>query len=180
MLQVVGVDLLCAAGTGTSRPMLASSIAGAILTLILSSPASADFTGKVVAVTDGDTLTVSVDGRQVKVNLAEIDAPELKQPYGQQSRQSLAEICLGKDALVREVGPYRSGRTVGRVDCSGTDANAEQVRRGMAWVYQRHKDSTSPLYFFEDAAQRSHEGLWADKSPVRPWIWRRGQRGRFR
>ncbi len=59
-----------------------------------------------------------------------------------------------------------------------TDANAEQVRRGMAWVDKRHNKSTSPLYFLEDTAQRAHEGLWAANSPVPPWIWRQDRRHR--
>jgi endonuclease YncB( thermonuclease family) len=150
------------------------------LALAFSVSAWADFTGKVVAVADGDTLTVLVDRRQVQVDLAEIDAPELKQPFGQRSRQSLADLCFGNDAVVREAGRERNGRTIGHVDCSGTDANTEQVRRGMAWVYRRSAGSTPPLYFLEDEAQRSHEGLWADRSPIAPWIWRKDQRGRRR
>jgi endonuclease YncB( thermonuclease family) len=165
---------------GQAIVILLRAIAGAAFALAFSCPARADFTGKVVAVADGDTLTVLVDRRQVQVDLAEIDAPELKQPFGQRSRQSLADLCFGKDAVVREAGRSRYGRTVGHVDCSGTDANAEQVRRGMAWVYRRSTESTPPLYFIEDEAQRSHEGLWADRSPVPPWTWRKDQRGRRR
>ena len=156
--------------------ILVRSVIGAALALAFSCPARADYSGKVLAVADGDTLTVLVDRRQVEIHLAEIDAPELKQAFGQQSRQSLADLCIGKDAVVHETGRKRNGRPTGRVHCSGTDASAEQVRLGMAWVYQRHTQSASPLYFLEDAAQRRHTGLWADKSPVRPWIWRRGQR----
>ena len=160
--------------------ILLRAVAGTTLALAFSCPAWADFAGKVVAVADGDSLTVLADRGQVKIHLAEIDAPELKQPFGQQSRQSLADLCFGKDALVRDTGRNRDGRTIGRVDCAGTDASAEQVRRGMAWVYRRYAESTSPLYFLEDAAQRSHEGLWADKSQVAPWIWRRDQKRRRR
>jgi endonuclease YncB( thermonuclease family) len=161
----------------SARPLVRIALALA-LALAFSVSAWADFTGKVVAVADGSTLTVLVDRRQVKVHLADIDAPELKQPFGQQSRQSLADLCFAKDAEVRESGRDRYGRIIGRVVCSGTDANAEQVRRGMAWVNRRHPVSTSPLYFLEDAAQRSHEGLWADNSPVPPWIWRQDRRHR--
>jgi endonuclease YncB( thermonuclease family) len=152
------------------------AVIGATLALTFSCPARAEYSGKVVAVTDGDTLTVLVDSRQVEIHLADIDAPELKQPFGPQSRQSLADLCFDKEAVVRETGRKRNGRMIGRVDCTGTDASAEQVRLGMAWVYQRRTQSTSPLYFLEDEAQRKHTGLWADKSPVRPWIWRRGQK----
>jgi len=158
--------------------ILLRAIAGATLALAFSCPAWADFSGKVVAVSDGDSLTVLVDHREVKVHLAEIDAPELRQPYGQQSKRSLADLCLGQNAVVRETARNRNGHSTGRVDCSGLDASAEQVRRGMAWVYRRHTQSASPLYFLEDAAQRNHEGLWADNSPVRPWIWRSDRRQR--
>ena len=159
--------------------ILLRSVAGVAFALASSCPAWADFSGRVVAVADGDTLTVLTDRRQVEVQLVDIDAPELKQPFGRQARQSLADLCLDKDAVVRETG-HRYGRTVGRVACSGTDASAEQVRRGMAWVHQRRTESTSPLYFLEDEAQRSHEGLWSDKSQVAPWIWRRDQKRRVR
>lgn len=154
---------------------LAGILAAAALALAFSVSAWADITGRVVAIHDGDTLTVLVDRRQVQVHLAEIDAPELKQPFGRQSRQSLADLCLDKDAVVREAGRDRNGHTLGRVVCSGTDANAEQVSRGMAWVYRRSAESTSPLYFLEDAAQRGHVGLWADKAPAPPWRWRKGE-----
>src|SRR5258708_4989878 len=66
-----------------------------------SSPAWADFTGRVVNVHDGDTLTVLVERTQV---LADIDAPELKQAFGKRSRQSLADMCAGKAADVAERG----------------------------------------------------------------------------
>jgi len=55
-------------------------------------PAMADtLTGRVVGVHDGDTLTLRVGTRQVKVRLAETDAPELKQPYGQKAKQALSD-----------------------------------------------------------------------------------------
>jgi endonuclease YncB( thermonuclease family) len=167
-------------GTESARQVIVivlRTVAAVTFALAPSCPAWADFSGRVVAVADGDTLTVLTDHRRVKVQLAEIDAPELKQPFGQQSRQSLADLCLHKDAVVREVG-YRNGYSVGRVACSGTDASAEQVHRGMAWVYRRYVESTSPLYFLEDEAQRGHEGLWSEKTQVAPWIWRRDQRRR--
>lgn len=49
--------------------------------------------GRVVKVQDGDTLTVLVSRKQVKVRLADIDAPERKQPFGTRSRPSLGQSC---------------------------------------------------------------------------------------
>src|SRR5688572_4481831 len=83
--------------------------------------ALADFTGRVVKVSDGDTLTVLVNKTQIRVRLDGIDAPELGQAFSKRSRQSLAQLCAAKDALVGEHGRDRYGRTIGRVTCAGVD-----------------------------------------------------------
>lgn len=129
--------------------------------------------GLVVAIADGDTLTVlNEDFQQVKIRLAEIDA-EKKQPFGSRSRQSLGELCHEKRAEVRVTDvDRRYKRIVGRVTCAGVDANAAQVRRGMAWVYDRYaKDKT--LYRLQDEARSAGRGLWIDRNPMAPWDWRR-------
>lgn len=153
--------------------------AKAPLVLILAlacSPAFATISGRVVGIADGDTLTVLDDKHQQhKIRLAEIDAPEKKQPFGSRSRQSLADICFQKLASVVEQGRDKYGRTIGRITCAGVDANAEQVRRGMAWVYDRYVTDRS-LYRLQDDAKRERRGLWADRDPVPPWRWRRANK----
>jgi endonuclease YncB( thermonuclease family) len=135
--------------------------------------------GQVVAVADGDTLTI-VDAakRQHRIGLAEIDAPERKQAFGTQSRQSLAQLCLEKEAKVETQGPGSNKRYIGRVTCDGVDAGAEQVRRGMAWVSARQTGPVSPLYELEAHARLRQIGLWADPQPVPPWEWRAGPRAK--
>lgn len=71
-------------------------------------------------------------------------------------------------------GADRYGRTLGRVFCAGVDANAEQVRRGMAWVYVKYAPKDSPLYAIQAEARVARRGLWQDARPVPPWEWRRG------
>ena len=144
-----------------------------VLALLLPTLALADFTGRVVKVTDGDTVHVSVNNIRVSVRLESIDAPESKQAYGNQSRQSLAELCAGKTATVVETGRDRYGRTLGYVICDGVDANAEQVHRGMAWVFKRYAGAGSALYGIEADARAAKRGLWADPQPIAPWEWRR-------
>jgi endonuclease YncB( thermonuclease family) len=154
-------------------------LAFCLFLLLAAFPAAADVLGKVVSVHDGDTLTVLVDSRQVKVRLADIDAPEMRQPFGTRSRESLAEMCFGKIAFVDVRGRDRYKRTVGHVTCAGTDANAEQVRRGYAWTYTRYARSDSPLHLIQLQAQSAHRGLWSDPTAVPPWQWRRnGTNGR--
>lgn len=129
--------------------------------------------GKVVRIADGDTLTVLEQGnRQVRIRLAEIDAPESGQAFGTKSRQALASMCARKTAVVRVQDTDRYGRTIGRVYCDGVDTSAEQVRLGMAWVYDNYVRDKQ-LYALQDEARRERRGLWADPNPKRPWEWRR-------
>lgn len=129
----------------------------------------------VVGISDGDTLTArcgEAEGAQtVTVRLAEIDAPEKAQPFGQRSRQALAALCFKRQARVSVQTKDRYGRSVARVECDGVDASAEQVRAGMAWVFDRYVKDRS-LYALQDEARAAGRGLWADVAPVAPWEWR--------
>jgi endonuclease YncB( thermonuclease family) len=148
------------------------------LLLVLLSAAHASvadpISGKVVAVGDGDSLTFVDDaGKKRRVRLAQIDAPEYKQPYGAASRKSLAAICLKKPATVEAVETDSYGRVIGKVTCAGVDANVEQVRRGMAWVVARNIIPNSPLPEMEANARLRGLGLWAGDKPEPPWEWRK-------
>lgn len=133
----------------------------------------------VIGITDGDTLTarceMSAGLENVKIRLAEIDAPEKVQAYGARSKQNLAELCFKKAAIVKPQKADRYGRTIARVECDGSDASVEQVRTGMAWVFDRYATDLS-LYPLQEAARNEHRGLWADLKPMAPWDWRQAQR----
>lgn len=139
---------------------------------------SALLLGLVVGISDGDTLTLLTPEKQeVRVRLAEIDAPEKKQPLGQRSKQSLADLCYMKQAELRLVDTDRYGRAVARVTCEGTDANASQVSTGMAMVYPRYAKDPA-LFQLQQEAKDAQRGLWADPSPVPPWEFRKAKRSR--
>lgn len=138
--------------------------------------AAATITGKVVAIADGDTLTLLTSGRQqIKVRLAEIDTPERGQPYGTRARQTLAELAFSKQATVETREKDRYGRLIGRVYVAGTDVNRELVRRGAAWVYRQYNRDRS-LLAVEAEARAANRGLWAlpETDRVAPWNWRKG------
>jgi endonuclease YncB( thermonuclease family) len=130
----------------------------------------------VVAISDGDTLKARCGEpgayEQLTIRLAEIDAPEKAQPYGQRSRQALATLCFQAWATIKPQARDRYGRTVGRVECAGNDASSEQVRAGLAWFFPRYGKDAS-VRGLEVLARDSRLGLWADASPVPPWEWRR-------
>ena len=147
------------------------------LMLIAIQSATADpLSGRVVGITDGDTLTFLQDHQEIKVRLVEIDAPEKAQAFGNKSKQSLADLCFKKSASLIDKGADRYGRTLARVNCDGVDANVEQLRRGMAWVYDRYVTDRS-LYAIQDEAKAAKRGLWADANPTPPWEWRHAGEG---
>ena len=131
---------------------------------------------RVVAVADGDSLVVvDKDGKRRRVRLAEIDAPERKQPFGAEARKSLADICLRKSAAVETTETDVHNRLIGKVKCADVDASTEQVRRGMAWVNARNTLPNSPLPEMEANARLRGIGLWAGEKPEPPWEWRQRQ-----
>ena len=155
---------------------MTNTLLGALLLILATLAPAAELRGVVVGITDGDTLTILIANQQLKVRLADIDAPESKQPFGTRSRQSLAALCFKKDARLETRGKDRYGRTIATVHCAGTNANAEQVRQGMAWVFDRYASPSSPLYALQNEARAERRGLWADSHPAPPWDWRRQQR----
>jgi len=134
-----------------------------------------DISGRVVGVTDGDTIKVlTADKTQIKVRLTEIDTPESGQPYGAKSKKALSDFVFGKTVVVRSEGTDRYGRTLGRVSVAGLDVNAEMVRIGAAWVYRQYNKDKS-LLELEAEAKASKRGLWGlpEAERVPPWEWRR-------
>ncbi len=128
--------------------------------------------GKVVGIPDVDTLTILDAGkRQHRIRLADIDALKKGQPFGDASKRSQSNRCFGRQAEVDDRGQDRYGRTIGQVTCAGVDANAEQVRRGMAWVFERYSASISPLYDHQREAQAIRRKVSADAEPERGMLW---------
>jgi hypothetical protein len=130
----------------------------------------------VVSVHDGDTLTLLTgSNRQVKIRLAQIDAPESDQAFGQISRQALAGMVFNKVADIAVETLDANDRIVGTVLVDGFDVNREQIRRGMAWVYRQYLHDQSLLQL-EGQARRARVGLWSDANPMPPWVYRHGGR----
>lgn len=138
------------------------------------------FTGIVSSVYDGDTITLQTDSGVKRVRLAGIDAPELKQPFGNESRDALGQSVLNQQVTVDATKQDRYGRSVGKLLLNNEDINLKQVRRGLAWVYTDYiKELTAEnqeLYkTAERAANDDHIGLWQDEQPVAPWKYRRSK-----
>jgi endonuclease YncB( thermonuclease family) len=146
-----------------------------LLALVVFETALAEtISGTVITVIDGDTLVVQ-DKAQKRhvVRLADIDAPERKQAFFMQSARSLAALCHKKSAEVQWSERDERKRPIGYVTCAGKDANAEQLRRGMAWASPKATRPTSGLYELETYARLRRIGLWADEKAVAPWEFKK-------
>lgn len=147
--------------------------------LLWGSPARAEtLTGKVVRVTDGDTVTLLVDGRrQYKIRLGEIDAPEGGQPFGRAAKRMLSDLVFGRTINARVTDIDRYGRAVAVLTLEGRNINAEMVKGGGAWAYRRYL-SDQRYIRWEEEARHARRGLWrlqADQI-MAPWDWRSARR----
>ena len=158
--------------------IVARLLTAALFVATLTGAAPRDLTGKVVGVSDGDTLTLlTPQRRQVKVRLDQIDAPESSQPGGAAAKRRLSALAYGKTATVRVSTQDRYGRSVGEVRVDGVDVNAALVRDGNAWAYRDYLRDPKLLQL-EKEARVARRGLWAaaPPQPTAPWEWRKARR----
>lgn len=99
---------------------------------------SQQFSGKVVAVKDGDTISVLHSGKREEIRLNGIDCPEKDQSFGAEATKFTSQLALGKDVTVTSHGVDKYGRTIGDIVLlDGTKVNQELVRAGLAWWFRR-------------------------------------------
>ena len=146
--------------------------AALFLQLVLLQPrAGWAWTGKVVVIADGDTITVLRDGHdQVKIRLYGIDAPESGQPFGKASKQNLSSMVYGQSVQIEAMDADRYDRTVARVFVGAEDVNAAQLQTGHAWLYRQYCKGwvCGEWAGLEAEAKSSGAGLWADRDPTPP------------
>ena len=132
------------------------------------------FSGKVIGVTNGDTISVLHNGRGNKIRLNGIDCPEKGQAFGTRAKQATADLAFGKEVLLQTYGLDKYGRTIGDVILPhGQVLNHELVRAGMCWWYRKHAPLDPVLEGLEQEAREAKRGLWVDPNPVPPWEWRK-------
>lgn len=126
--------------------------------------------GKVMGVVDGNTLVVKIeDGEELEVKLQGVDAPELEQNYGTESKSYLEKVALRKKINLEMVGKNRWGDQIARVYLrNGTCLSSVMVRNGLAWVMK-----TEERKQLEEKARGDKIGLWKEQNPIPPWIFRR-------
>lgn len=132
---------------------------------------------RVIGVLDGDTLDVLTTSgphpAPMRVRIAEIDAPEKQQDFGQRSKEALSALCFGQQAVVAITDKDRYERAIAHVSCQGKDVGQHMVGIGLAWVYARYAKDPA-LTSLQLMARTQRIGLWSQADPVPPWLWRKG------
>jgi endonuclease YncB( thermonuclease family) len=164
------------------RSILVSAVAVALTAGFNHAFAAAPIQGRVVGVSDGDTITVlDANKQQHRIRFKGIDAPESKQAFGNVSKAALSDLVYRKQVTVMWTEKDRYGRVLGTVMLDGTDINLRMISQGNAWHYKQYASSQSAkdraAYASAEAAARSTgKGLWRDPDPVPPWDFRRQKR----
>ena len=154
-----------------------------LLTLFLIFPVIADsITGKVVKITDGDTVHVLLaDHTKERIRLAGIDAPERKQAFGNKSKKYLSGHVAAETVTVKYGKRDRYGRIVGKIIFNGQDVNLDMIQSGLAWHYKKYKkeqssDDQIAYAVAEINARKQKRGLWQDSHVLAPWQWRKNKK----
>ena len=135
--------------------------------------------GLVVAISDGDTITLlTEDKRQIKIRLVGLDTPEKKQAFGTKARDHLASRIFKQDVEVDLRKKDQYGRHLGVIYLGGVDINQSMIQDGYAWFYKHYakeqpKEESLRYAKSEADARSKQRGLWADPNPVPPWEFRK-------
>lgn len=140
-----------------------------------------EFQARVIRIADGDTLTVLFQKRPVRLRLLGVDAPEVRQAYGNRARRFAASLVFGKTVTVRAISNDRYGRKLVTIILpDGRNLNHELVRAGFAWWFRRYAPGDRELERLEARARGERVGLWQDTNPTPPWEFRDATRRAIR
>ena len=130
--------------------------------------------GKVIGVIDGATLKILTSSNnsniEFRVKLAEIDAPEKYQAFGDKAKNALADKTTGREIGLRVIRQDRYGDVFAYIFIGERWINLEMVAEGYAWRGQYSR--VTELAQAEKEARRGQIGLWSDDHPMPPWEYR--------
>ena len=138
--------------------------------------------GVIINVVDGDTVYILNNNHEkLKVRLHHIDAPELDQPYGKESKFVLEKLILNKKVIVIGDKKDKYKRLLGVISLDEVDVNLEMIKAGAAWHFKKYAkfDQAQDLYLIYDESEHKAKlkkiGLWKEKA-ISPWLWRKNKK----
>lgn len=150
------------------------SILGSAAGTLAAAPAQSWQTAYVSFVYDGDTVAATLDGKELKLRLYGIDAPEQGQAFAEPARALLQKLIWHRRIRVQLLNRDRYGRTIARLSLAdGRDVSQEMVKAGLAWWYRQYAPNDASLSRLQTEAKSARRGLWAKNAPTAPWEFRR-------
>lgn len=132
--------------------------------------------GKVIKIKDGDTVTILTSNNQeIVIRVADIDCPELSQPFGNKSKIFTSNEIFSKNVEIEIKNTDRFDRVVGFILYDNKNLSYELLKNGLAWHYKFFSDNEE-MAIIEQKAKENKIGLWIDKNPINPYEWRKGKR----
>tara|TARA_B100000401_G_scaffold374604_1_gene274332 strand:- start:191 stop:625 length:435 start_codon:yes stop_codon:yes gene_type:complete len=135
-----------------------------------------EFEAKVLRVIDGDSIVVKNEDGKFPIRIKYVDAPEIKQRHGKESKDFLSKLIYGKSVFISSPYKDRYSRYLSDVYIYDNDIaiyiNAKLIKSGNAWVYKSYR-SNEYLMNLENFAKNKSKGLWSNKKPTKPWVFRK-------
>jgi len=128
------------------------------------------FEAEVISIIDGDTIEIKHNTEFSKLRIFGIDAPELDQEFGQESRTFLKGLLQGKKVKVFYKDKDKYGRILALIRYENNDIGKMMVEKGYAWAYVYY----SEIYVKEQIKAKEQDlGLWANQNAIEPYKWRK-------
>ncbi len=166
--QNVNIKPLYEASSSIKTSILRGFTTVFIILLCVNPLFSYEIDAKVIKIIDGDSILVNNKNKKIEIRLKDIDAPEIKQAYGQKSKQNLSKYILNKKVSIKYSKKDHYGRVLGTVFYKGEDINLLQVKDGYAWFYEKYSNKKEYKIAMK-LAKKIKKGLWSAKKPLPPW-----------
>jgi micrococcal nuclease len=135
-----------------------------------------EFTAKVIAIKDGDSMEVLYETKTISIRLADVDCPEIRnsQPFGRAAKKFTSALCFGQMVKVQHRNKFdRYKRLIATIiNEQNKNVNEELVIAGLAWHFKQYSTNIE-IAKLEITARVNKVGLWKDAYPIAPWEWRK-------
>lgn len=127
---------------------------------------------------DGNDGGIQCLARRYDIRLKGVDAPEIEQRYGEESKVKLIDLVKDHPLVIHVYGRDQYGRALGDVHRNGIFIQEALLKDGSVWHYKQY-DKRQDFAQWERDAKAARRGLWADDDPEKPWDYRRKHNNRF-
>lgn len=142
---------------------------------------AAEISAVVTKIYDGDTILVKeINGEgKFKIRLADIDAPEKRQRFGNEVTCQLNKLLFRKQVIIKYSSIDRYGRIIGEVYLNNVNINEMMLKNGWCWWYKNYSKKYH-YQNFQNHARKNKLGIWKNADNIPPWIYRKNNKRKYK